>query len=495
MPILEILKNSEVIRRVEIDQPRFVVGRQDHCDLVLDDEWISREHLAISKTTDGVWEAIDLQSGNGSFLGDERIEAVPLKDGDVIRLGSSLLRFLASEPQAPKPEEAAAQANESALARQLLEEKTKNRLLQAELDVIRTGSESGGSSFKSPDASDIWQRLLNPRLKMHFLRPDEEAGRVISNRPESQQGRFKWSFLGLGRVGDSFGLTLTQLGRLRVRVLLESLLPQARIQSPAKTVIRVADEDGMVPLSVAAERSLADLDSWLNPQGSAMSDLFLMASADLFGTGSLATSRLSTFLRQLRGSVAGRIHMILVQDTSDEAVDGRPWKSALDLDLLNSVLCVDRQHVESFAGDHPENNDYAFTTLGILDSLQRLAHFRPFLGDWGEQGLSAFLGRGGFMTLGCSATTFPSRISRIIKDVERRAWLHTSFGPGLAREVFFLAVVGKNHAQWAEKIRDDLANLATQWPQAKVRIAVYVDTGGSIRLFSGMSGLNQSPCS
>lgn len=226
-----------------------------------------------------------------------------------------------------------------------------------------------------------------------------------------------------------------------------------------------------------------------------MSDLFLMASADLFGAGSLATSRLNTFLRQLRGFVAGRIHMILVQDTSDEAVDGRPWKSALDLDLLNSVLCVDRQHVESFAGDYPENDDYAFTTLGILDSLQRLAHFRPFLGDWGEQGLAAFLGRGGFMTLGCAATTAPSRLPTIINDVKRRAWLHTSFGPGLAREVFVLAVVGKSHAQWAEKIRDDLAHIASQWPQAKVRIAVYVDTGGSIRLFSGMSGLNQSPYS
>lgn len=493
MPILEILENSEVIRRVEFDQSRFVVGRQDHCDLVLDDEWISREHLAITKSAPGVWQAIDLQSGNGSFLGSERIEAIPLSNGDVIRLGSSQLRFLAPEPQVPEPDKADAPGSDSALARQLLEERTRNRLLQAELDVVRMVSDSAKLPSKPSNPSKAWQRLLNPRLKMHFHRPKDEVGQIISNRPESQLGSLKWAFIGLGRVGDAFGLTLAQLGRGRVKVILESLLPPARIQSPTKMVMRAADEEGMIPLAAAAPSSLADLESWLNPQGSALSDVFLMASADLFGSGGVATSRLSAFLRQLVSRVDARIHMILVQDTSDESVDGKPWKSVLDLDLLNSLLCVDRQHVESFVGAHPEKNDYALTTLGVLDSIQRLARTEPRLGAWGEQGLAAFLSRGGFMTLGCSATDSISNLPTIIKNLERRAWLHTAFGPGLAREVFFLAVVGKEQTEVAEKIIEEFGNLALKWPQAKVRLAVYADSGGSIRLFSGISGLNQSP--
>jgi hypothetical protein len=69
-----------------------VVGRSSDCDVVLDDRTVSRTHLALHY--DGTtWEARDLASTNGTFLGGRKIGRAEARPGDVMTLGSALVEF------------------------------------------------------------------------------------------------------------------------------------------------------------------------------------------------------------------------------------------------------------------------------------------------------------------------------------------------------------------------------------------------------------------
>ncbi len=68
------------------------VGRED-CDVILDDEGVSRRHAVIRLTDSGL-VIEDLGSSNGTFVNGERIEkARSLSPGDEVRLGDTEWRF------------------------------------------------------------------------------------------------------------------------------------------------------------------------------------------------------------------------------------------------------------------------------------------------------------------------------------------------------------------------------------------------------------------
>ena len=75
------------------DQP-IVLGRDDDSDVVINDDSVSRRHACIQTSHDG-YSVIDLQSTNGTFVNDNRITLAGLKDGDYLRIGNGIYRFLA----------------------------------------------------------------------------------------------------------------------------------------------------------------------------------------------------------------------------------------------------------------------------------------------------------------------------------------------------------------------------------------------------------------
>src|SRR4029077_12064494 len=71
---------------------RFVLGRDDACDVVLDDEEVSRQHAAVAELPDGRLRIEDLGSRNGTFVDGERIsEPVELSGGEVLTIGRTAI--------------------------------------------------------------------------------------------------------------------------------------------------------------------------------------------------------------------------------------------------------------------------------------------------------------------------------------------------------------------------------------------------------------------
>jgi membrane-bound lytic murein transglycosylase D len=64
----------------------FHIGRDPGCEVCIQDAHASRRHAQVAFTR-GQWWIRDLQSSNGLFVNDERVEAAPIGDGVAVRLG------------------------------------------------------------------------------------------------------------------------------------------------------------------------------------------------------------------------------------------------------------------------------------------------------------------------------------------------------------------------------------------------------------------------
>jgi diguanylate cyclase (GGDEF)-like protein len=81
--------------RYTLGDSDIVLGRDDDCDIVINDDSASRRHACIQCSPEG-YGLLDLKSTNGTFVNDKRVTLCVLKDGDYVRIGNGIYRFLAS---------------------------------------------------------------------------------------------------------------------------------------------------------------------------------------------------------------------------------------------------------------------------------------------------------------------------------------------------------------------------------------------------------------
>jgi two-component system, cell cycle response regulator len=70
-----------------------ILGRGNDCDIRINDHSVSRRHARIQPGADGYY-AVDLQSTNGTFVNDVPASICKLNDGDYLRVGNCIYRFL-----------------------------------------------------------------------------------------------------------------------------------------------------------------------------------------------------------------------------------------------------------------------------------------------------------------------------------------------------------------------------------------------------------------
>ena len=76
----------------EIAEAETLIGRSAASHLRLPDEGLSREHAVILYEGDE-YVIEDLQSSNGTSVNGKRVRQAPLKNGDEIVVGQTVLRF------------------------------------------------------------------------------------------------------------------------------------------------------------------------------------------------------------------------------------------------------------------------------------------------------------------------------------------------------------------------------------------------------------------
>jgi len=91
-----VIYGPELGKRLQLGTAPFEIGRSARCDLPIDQESVSRHHARISFDGKDYWIQ-DLGSTNGTFVGETAVQQQRLADGEQVRIGRSILKFMTGE--------------------------------------------------------------------------------------------------------------------------------------------------------------------------------------------------------------------------------------------------------------------------------------------------------------------------------------------------------------------------------------------------------------
>jgi diguanylate cyclase (GGDEF)-like protein len=91
-----IIYGPDLGKRIELGTTVFQIGRSAKNDLFIDQESVSRHHARLTFDGRSHWLQ-DQKSTNGTYLNDEPVREHALRDGDQIRIGQTILKFMTGE--------------------------------------------------------------------------------------------------------------------------------------------------------------------------------------------------------------------------------------------------------------------------------------------------------------------------------------------------------------------------------------------------------------
>ena len=93
IPQLIITHKRKTLSRVNLVQPKLMIGRDELCDVRVDGDWISRHHAVLFKNKKATI-VVDLDSKNGTFVNGERVSKHVLIHNDIVSLGDHRMKFI-----------------------------------------------------------------------------------------------------------------------------------------------------------------------------------------------------------------------------------------------------------------------------------------------------------------------------------------------------------------------------------------------------------------
>ncbi len=90
---LVVINGADLGKKYLLAQSSTVIGRSSKVDIQIDEESISRSHAVIDNYGDTVI-ARDLESTNGTYVNDVPVREKRLMDGDQIKIGRTIFKFL-----------------------------------------------------------------------------------------------------------------------------------------------------------------------------------------------------------------------------------------------------------------------------------------------------------------------------------------------------------------------------------------------------------------
>jgi len=92
MPTLFVIRGPDEGKRFEVTAPVIAIGRDAGNAVRLHDTEVSRRHAEV-RQSEGGYLLIDLNSSNGTYLNSEGVRQVPIRSGDHIQVGQTVLVF------------------------------------------------------------------------------------------------------------------------------------------------------------------------------------------------------------------------------------------------------------------------------------------------------------------------------------------------------------------------------------------------------------------
>jgi two-component system cell cycle response regulator len=90
---LVVFYGQNIGRRYFLNKPELIIGRSDSANIQVDQDSVSRHHCKIL-TEAGCSRICDLDSTNGTFVNNYRVEEADLRDGDIVRVGQTIFKHL-----------------------------------------------------------------------------------------------------------------------------------------------------------------------------------------------------------------------------------------------------------------------------------------------------------------------------------------------------------------------------------------------------------------
>jgi len=93
---LVVIYGLELGKKYNVDRPSTIVGRSTTADIQVDQESVSRNHCELIHTNANI-VLRDLGSTNGTYVNDQLVDEYVLRDGDLIKVGRSIFKFLSGD--------------------------------------------------------------------------------------------------------------------------------------------------------------------------------------------------------------------------------------------------------------------------------------------------------------------------------------------------------------------------------------------------------------
>lgn len=93
---LVVIYGTDLGRKYNIDGREMSVGRATINDIVLSQDAVSRQHAFITVDENGV-KIRDNESTNGTYVNDNKVHEAYLRDGDLVKIGRSIFKFLTGD--------------------------------------------------------------------------------------------------------------------------------------------------------------------------------------------------------------------------------------------------------------------------------------------------------------------------------------------------------------------------------------------------------------
>jgi pSer/pThr/pTyr-binding forkhead associated (FHA) protein len=100
VPTIKVLSGVLRGKEFQLGQEEYLVGRDPGCYILIDEREVSRRHAMIQKKA-GAYILCDLDSTNGIYVNNLKLEKSILKHGDIFQIGSCVFQFI-WDPKRPK---------------------------------------------------------------------------------------------------------------------------------------------------------------------------------------------------------------------------------------------------------------------------------------------------------------------------------------------------------------------------------------------------------